>query len=113
MKTRPIIFSGKSSPKGSTVKGESMSNTSIASSIERLRIVDSYGIEWANLLRDPDTDQQMAADCVAIVREYLRDSAPELRSLLMEARDALTSISGKEYVRDLIERIDKAMDEAG
>jgi len=38
----------------------------------RLRTVDSYGFEWANLLQDKDTDPQMLLDVVTVVREYLR-----------------------------------------
>lgn len=43
----------------------------LAAAVERLRIADSFGIEWGNLLRDADTDPQMAKDCVLVVRAYL------------------------------------------
>ena len=46
--------------------------TKIKDAAARLRTVDSYGFEWANLLRDKDTDPQMLQDVVAVVREYLR-----------------------------------------
>lgn len=44
----------------------------LAASLERLRIADSYGIEWGSLLKDPDTDPRMLLDVVAVVRAYLR-----------------------------------------
>jgi hypothetical protein len=44
----------------------------LAGSIERLRVTDSYGIEWESLLRDPESDPRMASDCVVVVRAYLR-----------------------------------------
>lgn len=43
----------------------------IAAATQRLRTVDSYGIDWGTLLRDRDTDPQMIADVVLIVRAYL------------------------------------------
>jgi len=44
----------------------------LAAAVQRLRVADSYGIDWGNLLRDPDTDPQMARDVVIVVREFLR-----------------------------------------
>lgn len=44
----------------------------LAAALERLRVADSYGIEWGNMLRDPDTDPQMIRDVVMVVREFLR-----------------------------------------
>ena len=41
-------------------------------SIERLRIADSCGIEWANMLQDRDTDPQMIRDVVRVVRAHLK-----------------------------------------
>ena len=49
-----------------------VSDTSISEAASRLRTVDSYGFDWANLLRDKDTDPQMLRDVVIVVREYLR-----------------------------------------
>ena len=46
--------------------------TKIQDAAARLRTVDSYGFEWANLLRDKDSDPQMLRDVVTVVREYLR-----------------------------------------
>lgn len=44
----------------------------LAAAVQRLRVADSYGIEWGNMLRDPDTDPQMTRDVVTVVREFLR-----------------------------------------
>jgi hypothetical protein len=43
----------------------------IEAAAKRLRMVDGYGIDWGTLLRDRDTDPQMIADVVLIVRAYL------------------------------------------
>ena len=50
---------------------KNINDAAIASAVERLRIADSYGIEWGNLLKDPDTDPQMVRDVVMVVRAYL------------------------------------------
>lgn len=48
-----------------------MNNTNEA--LERLRIADSQGVEWANLLRDADTDPQILQDVVSVVRQALAE----------------------------------------
>ena len=64
--------------------GETMAEneTKVEEAAARLRTVDSYGFEWANLLQDRDTDPQMLRDVVAVVREYLRltNENPGLKS---------------------------------
>lgn len=46
--------------------------------LRRLAIVDSYGIDWEFMLKNADTDPQMARDVVLIVREYIREHADEV-----------------------------------
>jgi hypothetical protein len=46
--------------------------SALSESVGRLRVVDSYGMEWGNLLRDADTDPQMLRDVVAVVRDRIR-----------------------------------------
>lgn len=41
--------------------------------IERLRMVDNFGCDWSNMFRDADTDPQMMADVVLVVREAIAD----------------------------------------
>lgn len=50
----------------------SENETKVEEAASRLRTVDSYGFDWANLLRDKDSDPQMLRDVVTVVREYLR-----------------------------------------
>jgi len=52
--------------------GKTPDQEQLAAAVERLRVVDSYGIEWGKLLTDRDTDPQMARDVVIVVREFLR-----------------------------------------
>lgn len=44
----------------------------LAEAVRRLRVVDSYAMEWGNLLRDADTDPQMLRDVVTVVRDRIR-----------------------------------------
>jgi hypothetical protein len=43
----------------------------LAGAVRRLRMVDSYGIDWSNILRDPDTDPQMMRDVQQVVRQQI------------------------------------------
>ncbi len=52
--------------------GKTPEQAQLAAAVERIRVADSYGIEWGNLLSDPDTDPQMRRDVVIVVREFLR-----------------------------------------
>ena len=62
----------------------------LRAAIDRLRIVDSYGIEWSNILSDKDTDPRMLRDVVLAVRalldldEWMRTQKMALERLTFE-----------------------------
>lgn len=46
--------------------------------LRRLAIVEEHGVNWECMLKNADTDPQMARDVVLIVREYIREHADEV-----------------------------------
>ncbi len=86
-------------------KSESPACSSLTAAVERLRVVDAYGAEWGNLLREKDTDPQMAKDCVEVVRAYLReDTAKQVADLAMLVARLVKQIRQQDEKNPVAER---------